>query len=443
MKNSINIVSVIIVVSLLSMLTSCRQSNPYNPPDYGINPFTNGGNERNMIVVISDIHLGADLAYAECNKNLGALALLLEKIRVAPNIRELVIAGDLLDEWFVPAPIDTYQGKDQRDFVLRIAETNRGVMNDFNNIIKDRKILVTYVPGNHDLTITPANVNLVLPGIHQARDTQLGLGTYSPADCPKIAIEHGHRYNFFCAPDQFSNQDIAPGNIMPPGYFFTRIGALHVSQNLPPAGDTLPVVVPNTSAGQSQNLLYVYLKVWQWAINYLTIKNKFDEKIIVTNVNGFTATYSVNDLLPYQTTAGGLLNVNLYKGIQDTWDQRQTLNQVAVKIPAAQAIANAASGPETDNQAKIQYFDNPNFDKRIVVFGHSHIAKIISTNNHSGQKSIYANSGTWIDNNKELTFLNFVVITPQKADASSQTYVKLYNFEGKVVTEMAKDSLRY
>ena len=59
MKNSMRIVSEVIVVMLLSILTSCRQSNPYNPPDLGINPFTNGGNERNMIVVISDIHLGA------------------------------------------------------------------------------------------------------------------------------------------------------------------------------------------------------------------------------------------------------------------------------------------------------------------------------------------------------------------------------------------------
>src|SRR5665647_1190285 len=196
MKNSMRIASAVIVMMLLNMLTSCRQSNPYNPPDFGINPFTNGGNERNMIVVISDIHLGADLAYAECNKNLGALALFLERIRVAPNVKELVIAGDLLDEWFVPAPIDTYQGKDQRDFVKRIAKANKGVMDAFNSIIYEKKILVTYVPGNHDLTITAANVESILPGINQVRDAELGLGTYSPAKYPKIAIEHGHPVSY-------------------------------------------------------------------------------------------------------------------------------------------------------------------------------------------------------------------------------------------------------
>jgi hypothetical protein len=39
--------------------------------------------------------------------------------------------------------------------------------------------------------------------------------------------------------------------------------------------------------------------------------------------------------------------------------------------------------------------------------------------------------------------MSFVVITPQYAAASSQTYVKLYNFENEVITTMAQDSIRY
>jgi len=408
-----------------------------------IGPFTNGGRERNMIVVLSDLHLGADIAYAECNKNLSSLQKLLKQISVSPNVKELVIAGDLLDEWFVPATVNTYKGKDQRDFVQRVAETNKGVIGGFNNIIKSGKILVTYVPGNHDLAITAENIELILPGMNQVRDRQQGLGTYSPADYPKIAIEHSHRYNFFCAPDPISNQDTAPGTIMPPGYFFTRIAALHVAQNKPQPGDTIPLVTPNISGDESQNSLFAYWKLWEWTINHFTIKEKLDEKIIVTNVDGFTKTYAVNDLLPYQSTPGGQLDVNLFKGIQDTWNQRQIINRVAINIPVSQAIARASSVEETDNQAKVQYFMNPNSDKRIVIFGHTHVAKIISSNNYNGQKSIYANSGTWIDNNPNLTTMNFVVITPQNNNASSQTYVKLYNFEGEVATKMAEDSLRY
>ncbi len=436
------ILSAFFIMLVLNVFASCEKPDPTGAE---IDPFSHGGKERNMIVIISDLHLGADLAYAEINNNLKALENFLKKVRSSRNVKELVIAGDLLDEWYVPATINTYQGKDQADFVKRIATTNKGVIDAFNKIIREGKIVVTYVPGNHDLTITAENVDLVFPGINQARDKEQGLGTYSPSGMPALAIEHGHRYNFFCAPDPFSNQDIAPGTITPPGYFFTRIAALHHIQHCKTPGDIMPAVTQNISGDASQNSLFVYWNIWKWSINLLPIENKFDEDIIVTNVDGFTGTYSVNDLLPYQTTAGGYIDVNLYKGIQDRWIQRQTVNNVTVDIPVNQAITNSAQSSELDDQARNQYFLNPNSNKRIVVFGHTHDAKIISSENHKGQKSIYANSGTWIDNNSSVapTKMNFIVITPQKADASSQTMVKLYNYEGEVVTKMAEDSLRY
>lgn len=428
------------MISLLGVSSSCKKEDPlWN----GINPFDNGGNERNMIVVISDIHLGADLSYAECNHNLKSLELFLTNVKSSRNVKELVIAGDMLDEWFAPAAVDIYEGKDQLNFVKRIATANKGVIDAFNNIIKEKKILVTYIPGNHDLTITAESIESILPGINQARDGAQGLGSYSPAGNPKIVIEHAHRYNFFCAPDPISNQDIAPGTITPPGYFFTRIGVHSFVNNFPPAVDTIPAVIPNTSGNSSQNLLFIYWNVWSRTLSKYTIPNKFDEEIIVTNMDGFTGAYSVNDILPFQDTPGGFIDVNLYKGIQDTWDQRQTLNNVPVKIPAAQAIANAAKASESDFQAQNQYFMNPDSDKRIVIFGHTHEPKIVASNNHKGEKAIYANTGTWIDHNSVAnTIMSFVVITPQNEKAASLTHVKLYNFENQIGTLMAKDSLK-
>jgi UDP-2,3-diacylglucosamine pyrophosphatase LpxH len=439
-KNNLHII-IILLLSLLS--TSCKDSNPVNTVNSGKNFFSNGSSERTMIVVISDIHLGADLAYSETSNNLSHLVNFLDLVRTGDNVKELVIAGDMFDEWFVPANINTYQGKDQYDFVQRIAAANKGVFDLLNRIIQEGKITVTYVPGNHDLAITAENVAAVLPGIKQARDDVQGLGTYIPTDYPQIAIEHGHRYNYFCAPDPFSNKDIAPGSIMPPGYFYTRIAALHVVQNCTTAGDTNPTVTPNLSGGESQSAAYIYWKVWNTSVLRYPVNNKFIDKIIVTNINGFTGTYSINDLMPYQQTPGGYIDCNLYKGAQDNWNQRLLLNKVPVNIPVAEAIAKAGDSTQTDNQAKVQYFMNPSSNKRIVVFGHTHIAKIISSNNYKGEKSIYANSGTWIDHSQLPTTMNFVVITPQTTNSSSQTYVKVYNFLNEVVTQMAADSLRF
>jgi len=434
----------LIVATLLLVFFVINNIPKKATTDSTVSPFLNGENEANEIVVISDIHLGADLAYAETKHNLGPLEKMLNEIKKSANVKELVIAGDLFDEWFVPANIDTYQGKDQADFMNRIAIANKGVIGALNSIIKQGNILVTYIPGNHDLTITAENVEKILPGIKQARQGMQGLGTYIPVDYPKIAIEHGHRYNFFCAPDPISNQQVAPGTILPPGYFFTRIAALHIAQNPVIPGDTPPEIPKEHIETVSQDLLYKYWKGWYQSLKMFTIKNKFDEKIIVTNIDGFKGNYAVNDILPYQNSPAKVAYVNLYNGIQDNWKRRQELNNVPVEISADQAIDNASKTSESDFQAKNQYFLNRDSNKRIVVFGHTHDAKIIASDNYNGEKSIYANSGTWIDeNNVASTTMNFVIITPQNNNTSSETFVRLYRYNNGAPVMMGQDSLRY
>ncbi|MFA6255968.1 MAG: metallophosphoesterase [Candidatus Absconditabacterales bacterium] len=435
MKNFTKMVGGCAIASFLILLSGCNFTT--------IHPFSNGGHERNMLVVMSDIHLGANSSYAEIKANLIPLQNILQQIEASPNVKELVLNGDIFDEWFVPANVDTYQGKDQADFMQRIAATNSGVINILNAVIQDKKIIVTYIPGNHDLTITEKNIDSILPGIHQARDKQQGLGTYIPTDYPKTAIEHGHRYDFFCAPDPISNQDIAPGTILPPGYFYTRIAVLHVIQNPITTGDIPPNITQNISGDTNQKVAFLYWNIWNRALNTYPIANKFDEKIIVTNLDGFTGNYAINDILPYQTISDGTISMKLYSGIQDTWDQRQLLNNVAIHTPVMQAITNAGNGRALDDEAKNQYFLNPASDKRIIVFGHSHQPKIITSQNTSGEKSIYANDGTWIDHNPLGSGRTFIVITPQDTNPSSQTFVRLYNFENDVITEMAEEYLHY
>lgn len=437
----------ILILLLITLFISCDKKDLVSPDIDDTNPFNNGSSERSLIVIISDIHLGADLNYAECSKNRDVLELFLKKVRVGANVKELVIAGDLFDEWFVPANIDTYQGKGQTDFVQRIVAANQSIFDKLNGIIKDGKIKVTYTPGNHDLGITAENVAIALPGVNQARDEMQGLGTYTPDNLPVLAIEHGHRYNYFCAPDPISNKDEAPGSILPPGYFFTRIAALHVVQKAlnngvnPIPGDPMPIITENATGGESQMLLYYYWKTWKELMDELPISNKFGDKVIVTNVGGFTKNYSINDMMPFQETTGGFIDVKLFKGAQDTWIERSAINKVAIPTLTPESIAYAADNKETDVQAKREYFMNNKSNKKIVVFGHTHVPEIIPTVNYKNEKTIYANSGTWIDHNPSTA--NFIVITPQNENSNSQTYIKLYNFENKVVTKMAEDSLRY
>ncbi len=126
----------------------------------------------------------------------------------------------------------------------------------------------------------------------------------------------------------------------------------------------------------------------------LPIREDFEEKIIVTNIDGFTESYAMSDVMPRQAEAGGVIDVNLFKGIQDTWDERQTLNRVAVKIPVRDAIVTSASAEGMDNQAVVQYFHNPESDTRIVIFGHSHEPRMIPSETHDGKTAVYVNSST-------------------------------------------------
>ncbi|CAG1022008.1 hypothetical protein MTYM_01421 [Methylococcales bacterium] len=57
----------------LSRTNTFSEVYPLAQQDKGIDPFASDSDEWTLIVVISDIHLGADLKYAECSKNLPAL----------------------------------------------------------------------------------------------------------------------------------------------------------------------------------------------------------------------------------------------------------------------------------------------------------------------------------------------------------------------------------
>ena len=428
----IGILSIILLSALLYTAPLCSASAG-TPSDYAFTLDESGipglGGERSVIVVISDIHLGMDDRYAETQKNRAPLVEFLQKIRLAPNIKELVVAGDLVDEWFIPAGVDTYAGKSQKEFVQAVAANNKEVFDAFNSIIQDGKIKVTYVPGNHDLLIDSGSIQTIFPGMNEARDVR-GLGTYVPDGHPEIAIEHGHRYNFFCAPDPLSNKSVAPGSILPPGYFFTRIATLSVVEGKPEPGKIRPIVTPN-SLGESQNLEFIYWKVWDALMNELPIKEDFEEKIIRTNLDGFTQTYAMSDLMPRQATEGGVIDVNLFKGIQDTWDERQELNRVSVKIPVREALVKSASSAGLDEQAVVQYFRNPASDKRIVIFGHSHESRMIPSETHDGKSAVYVNSGTWIDKNATPT-MTFVVIAPKGSERHAGLYH--YSSEGAITT---------
>lgn len=388
---------------------------------------------RSQIVVISDLHLGVDDSFAELKANRQVIVDFLNQIKNSPNVKQLVIAGDLIDEWFLP--MNYVMPNSESAFVDLVAANNKTVIDAFNAIIKAGDIKVTYVPGNHDILVTEADIQRILPGISQARDNVQGSGTYITGDNSEIAIEHGHRYNLFCAPDPISNRSITNNNtsVLPAGYFFTRIATSSVVEGHPASSNTFPNVTDNPN-DVSQHQYYLYSRIWKALLTYLPVTEKFSDKVIKTKIDGYTKDYAINDIIPKQNSIDGTIGVNLYKEMLATWGERQTINGVKVKIPLSDAIIKANESSFTDAQAQNQYF-NVDGSKRIVVFGHSHVAQLAPLYNLNGKKTIYANDGTWIDKGLGSPTMTFVVITPPKSGSAAE-FVNLYKYSpNKTITQ--------
>jgi UDP-2,3-diacylglucosamine pyrophosphatase LpxH len=401
------------------------------------------GDNRTITIVISDIHLGdqrsIDNKYGWFNKNSAILLDFLNHLRQRPDVKELAIAGDLFDEWVTPMDYDTFNGASQSGFVDMIAAANKPVIEAFNNIINDGNIKVTYVPGNHDMLVESGDIQRIFPGISQARDVQ-GLGTYTPSDLPELVIEHGHRYDFFNAPDPISNRSITgTASILSPGFFVSKIAATSDLERGQASfyRDGLNVEHTSREAGH----YFSYWAAWRLIMTQKPVKDSWNEKMIVTAVDGYTGIYSIYDLIPHYESGSGPLDVTLYKGIIDTWNQRQAINKLPVPILAEVAIVAGALNPVLDDQATTQYFWNTSSNKRVVVFGHTHHADLFSVLNHKGKWSIYANSGTWVDNSK--LSCTFVAIFPKKDNGATTDTVTVYQYvDAKNIQKIKSAAIR-
>ena len=379
-------------------------------------PLWKAGDERNKIVVISDLHLGIDDSYTETLKNRPLLVKFLQRLENTADVRELVIAGDFLDEWFLPVYYPVYT--DQAQFYRDVIANNNVVFKALNNII-ERGIKLVYVPGNHDLTLEAEVLQEAIPKLVQSSDGQ-GLGAYYTGDRNEIVIEHGHRYDVFSAPDTVTNAELCGNDntILPAGYFYARYAATWVLEGRPSVTKNLPVVtnIPDSS-DTDQYGAYLYYSILKDISTRITPSERSDAKIFNMRISGFNDSYTYLDFYPAEQADGTISAPVLFKNIQRTWAERQTLNNVKVPNSFNEAVLGAVNYEAYYKQAKIQYLENPAENVDVVVFGHTHVPSYRTT---SGGKC-YLNSGTWIDHNTDYSDAErtFAVITTGDTDTTA------------------------
>lgn len=402
------------VISMALLTTGCS-------PKAGVSALWDAGKTRDKIVVISDIHIGVDDKYAEMVKNRPLLIEFLQRLQRTTDVRELVIDGDFLDEWFLPVYYPSYT--DVQQFYKDVIANNQGVIDELNNVIKSG-IKLVYIPGNHDMTQENEVLQEAIPKIVQIRDAK-GLGTYYTGDRNEIAIEHGHRYDVFSAPDTVTNAELCGNNdtILPAGYFYARYAATWVLEGRPKVEKNLPVVtnVPDKS-DTDQYGAFMYYSVLKSVSARMTPNESLDEKIFDMHMAGFDDAYTYLDFYPAQQANGMISAPVLFQNIQRTWDERQKINQVKIPNSFLEAVAGTVDWEYFFRQAKVQYLENPNENVDVVVFGHTHVPSYCAMDNGK----YYINEGTWIDHNADYPEATriFAVIT-----TGEQTTAGLYRYE--------------
>lgn len=412
-----------LVLSLALLATGCSDKT-------GPAALWEAGKKRDKIVVISDIHLGIDDRYTETLNNRPFLIEFLQRLQSTTDVRELVINGDFLDDWFLPVYYPTYT--DVAQFYKDAIATNQAVFDELNNVTKSG-IKLVYIPGNHDMTLAADILQEAVPDIVQVWDAE-GLGAYYTGDRNEILIEHGHRYDVFSAPDTVTNAELCGNDdtIFPAGYFYARYGATWVLEGRPKVEKDLPVVtnVPDKS-DLDQYGAYLYYAILKSVSERMTPNEGLEEKIFDMRIAGFDDAYTYLDFYPTQQADGTISAPVLFKNIQRTWAERQTINKVKVSNSFIEAIAGTLDPEYFFRQAKVQYLENPNENVDVVVFGHTHVPSY----QDMGNGKYYINEGTWIDHNTNYPDADrtFAVIT-----TGETTTPALYSFmEDGSVTDIS------
>ena len=407
------------VISLALFTSGCAQKS-------SASALWEAGSTRNKIVVISDVHIGVDDKYAENVANRPILIDFLKRLQSTKDVRELVIDGDFLDEWFLPVDYPSYT--DVQQFYKDVIANNQGVIDELNKVA-DSGIKLVYIPGNHDMTQEDAVLQEAIPKIVQVRDAK-GLGTYYTGDRNEIAIEHGHRYDVFSAPDTVTNAELVGNNdtMLPAGYFYARYAATWVLEGRPKVEKNLPVVttVPDKSDADQYGA-YLYYSLLKSISTRMTPNEGLEEKIFDMHMDGFDDSYTYLDFYPAQQADGTISAPVLFKNIQRTWAERQRVNQVKVPNSFVEAVAGAVDWEYYFRQAKAQYLENPDENVDVVVFGHTHVPAYRAMDNGK----YYINEGTWIDHNTDYpdATRTFAVITTGEKTTPA---LYMYNEDGSL-----------
>ncbi|MHC4741307.1 MAG: metallophosphoesterase [Planctomycetota bacterium] len=329
-------------------------------------------------IYISDIHMNAGKGFRKAKgqypyewlgpDEVKRFADFLNFVNRAKDVQELVIIGDLLDDWVYPVDIVPPSLED----ILK-APINRPIVRALKRLTakkknKDEEITVLYLPGNHDMGITREMIRRQFPRMIFG-GTALYNSVYRSS---RLRAEHGSAYAMFNAPDAINS----PGNRLPLGYFISRV-----------------VATKSRDTG-SEGRHY-----WTYADDLLETlgPQKLPESVLEGVLEEAGLNNETRIRMPKRNgkaryiTAGEVKKkyACLYEQWRETYGSGAAFKAMMAEIGF---LGNLA-----DRLCKKS-------DTNIVIFGHSHDWKL-DKDKWFVDDRIYANCGTWCDGAKLCTWV--------------------------------------
>jgi len=366
------------LILLFCILATCVSCNKLPDPD----PTADG----KTYIIISDLHLGDSRSVNEgYGWNLqmkDTLSAFLDYLAKDDSWDELIVAGDLFEEWTTPADVAAMRDNNgtpvsEGEYFHKLITDNQAIFDKFRTLKESGRKLV-YIPGNHDMLTTENDFEKYLCGVFtQARTEGVeGMGEYQPDE--NIFIEHGHRYDILNAPykGKCGIDNIPSSSILPPGFFECKI---YTSSKMEP--DT---------KGMIQNTQK--LDTLSYDILWDALGVMFGKEDVVTMIDGMTRTYAFDEYAGSEAL--------LFKHIDksdgnDGWESRCIRNKACI-VPSVTTSILSGFVYDYCDEMGMDVLESDEMDASILVWGHSHAAKFISSGigNH---KVIYLNTGCWVD----------------------------------------------
>ncbi|MFT3767434.1 MAG: metallophosphoesterase [Minicystis sp.] len=159
--------------------------------------------EKTRRLLLSDIHLGGPRAWFQRSAHEANLLAFLAYAAAQPDVKDLVLLGDLFDTWMFPmseAPLRAPEIAARHAPVIQAIQACRGAVEN-----------IFFVPGNHDFNVGQADLDGAFgPGVVTWIPRYTGGLLYA---------EHGSRFAMFNATDRLHD----PAGGYPLGYFITRL----------------------------------------------------------------------------------------------------------------------------------------------------------------------------------------------------------------------------